>query len=76
MGTRPPNAGKGRPKGSKNKATQTAAKLRVALAEEIPDILAGVVKAAKEGDMQAARIILDRALPPIKAVEAPAPWRV
>jgi hypothetical protein len=70
-GTRPPNAGKGRQKGSKNKATQTAAKLRAALAEEIPAILSGVVKAAKDGDIQGCRIILDRALPPIKAVEAP-----
>lgn len=35
----------------------------------MPVILAGLVTAAKAGDMQAARLILERVLPPVKAIE-------
>ena len=35
----------------------------------MPDILAGLVTAAKDGDVQAARLILERVLPPVKATE-------
>jgi hypothetical protein len=44
-------------------------KLRATLAPEVPDILAGLVTAAKAGDTQAARLILERVLPALKAVE-------
>ena len=35
----------------------------------MPEILAGLVMAAKGGDVQAARLILERILPPVKAIE-------
>ena len=44
-------------------------RLRAALAGDVPEILAGLVMAAKSGDVQAARLILERILPPIKAIE-------
>jgi hypothetical protein len=73
-GLRPWGKGKsGNPKGRAPKVHATADKLRAALADDLPDIIKGVVDAAKGGDMQAARIILDRALPPLKAAELPAP---
>lgn len=44
-------------------------KLRDAIAEDVPAILASLVDAAKGGDIQAARLILERVLPPLKAIE-------
>lgn len=44
-------------------------KMRATLAGDIPEILAGLVMAAKGGDVQAARLILERVLPPVKAIE-------
>ncbi len=52
----------GRPKG----ALGEAGRLRQALAEELPEILEAVVERAKDGDMQAARLILERVLPPLR----------
>jgi hypothetical protein len=43
--------------------------MRDALAGDVPEILAGLVAAAKAGDVQAARLILERVLPPLKGVE-------
>jgi hypothetical protein len=44
-------------------------RLRASLASDVPDILTGLVTAAKGGDVQAARLILERVLPPVKAIE-------
>lgn len=55
---------KGRPPG-----VGEVGKLRAALAVDVPDILQTVVTAAKGGDVQAARLILERVLPALKAVE-------
>ena len=44
-------------------------KLRASIAGHVPDILAGLITAAKAGDIQAARLILERILPPVKAIE-------
>ena len=55
---------KGRPPG-----VGEVSKLRAALAVDVPDILQTVVTAAKNGDTQAARLILERVLPALKAVE-------
>lgn len=55
----------GRPRGSGE-----VAKLRAAIAEHVPEILEQMVEAAKAGDVQAARLLLERVLPPVKAVEA------
>ena len=62
----------GNPRG-KPPGTGALQKLRASLDPEVPGILVTVVAAAKAGDMQAARIILERVLPPIKATEAPQP---
>ena len=44
-------------------------RLRASIAADVPDILAGLVTAAKAGDVQAARLILERILPAVKAIE-------
>lgn len=53
----------GRPQGSRNKASLMAEQL---FAEDIQDICKSVIAKAKSGDIQAAKIILDRLLPPRK----------
>jgi hypothetical protein len=55
---------KGRPPGQSE-----ITRLRASLARDVPDILAVLVLAARGGDVQAARLILERVLPPVKAVE-------
>lgn len=53
----------GRPQGSRNKASLMAEQL---FAEDIQDVCKSVIAKAKSGDMQAAKIILDRLVPPRK----------
>ena len=55
---------KGRPPG-----VSAVTKMRESLAGDVPDILAGLVAAAKGGDVQAARLILERVLPALKPAE-------
>ena len=55
---------KGRPPGQSE-----ITRLRAFLAADVPEILAGLVLAAKSGDVQAARLILERILPPVKPIE-------
>lgn len=56
----------GRPKGS-----GLAGELRRAIATDAPDILAALIEQAKAGDVQAARVLLDRILPTLKAESLP-----
>lgn len=69
---RPPNQWQpgqtGNPKGRPPGQSEIT-RLRATLAGDVPEILAGLVTAAKGGDVQAARLILERILPPVKAVE-------
>lgn len=58
----------GNPKG-KPVGSGELQKLRASIAADVPDILAGLVTAAKAGDVQAARLILERVLPPVKPIE-------
>jgi hypothetical protein len=58
---------KGRPKG-----TGEIGKLRAAIAQALPDILAALIEKAQAGDVQAARLLLERTLPAVKPVELPA----
>jgi len=58
----------GNPKG-KTPGSGELQRLRASIATDVPDILAGLVLAAKGGDVQAARLILERVLPPVKAIE-------
>ena len=44
-------------------------KLRDAIAQDVPEILASLVDAAKGGNINACRLVLERVLPPLKAVE-------
>ena len=43
--------------------------LRAQLEPDVPQILQTMVAAAKSGDVQAARLILERILPPVKPIE-------
>lgn len=52
----------GRPKGSKNNSTR----LREKLDRELPSILKKLTALALDGDVAAAKLILDRALPPLR----------
>jgi len=44
-------------------------RLRASIAKHVPSILDQLVSAAQGGDVQAARLILERVLPPVKAIE-------
>ena len=57
---------KGRPKG-----TGEAAKLRQAIADDAPDIIAAMAEAAKNGDTAAAKLLLDRIAPALKSEAQP-----
>lgn len=54
---------KGRPQGSRNKASLMAEQL---FAEDVESVCKAVIAKAKAGNMYAAKIILDRLLPPKK----------
>lgn len=54
---------KGKPVGTKSRYTL----MREALADDLPMLLSRTKEAALEGDMVAMRLLLERALPPIKA---------
>lgn len=66
-------AGQGRPPGSKNKATlvQEAIKQEAEdlLIKYLPLVVQEVINQASQGNMQAAKMLLDRAIPVKRAVE-------
>jgi len=53
----------GRPAGARNKTTVLCEKL---MADDAEGVVAAVIAAAKDGDIQAARLVLDRIVPPRK----------
>ena len=55
----------GRPPGSSE-----VGRLRAAISEHLPAIISQLVEKACGGDTQAARLLLERVLPPVKAIEA------
>ena len=55
----------GRPPGSSD-----VGRLRAAISEHLPEIIEQLVEKARGGDTQAARLLLERVLPPVKAIEA------
>jgi hypothetical protein len=61
----------GNPKG-RAPGTGKIDKLRAALAKELPDVLEALVAQAKEGDTGAIKLILERTLPALRPVDAPA----
>jgi hypothetical protein len=52
----------GNPRGRKP-GSGSVAKLRASLVEHVPDIIASLVSAAKDGDTAAAKLILERVVP-------------
>lgn len=62
----------GNPRGRKPGSGEVA-KLRAAIAEHVPGIVAQLVEAAQAGDVQAARLLLERVIPPVKAAEVAQP---
>ena len=56
---------KGRPPGSSE-----VSRLRAAISEHLPEIISQLVEKARGGDTQAARLLLERVLPPVKATES------
>ena len=49
------------------------ARLRAAIAQAVPEILDRLVQQAREGDMQAIKLLLERTLPPLKPMALPEP---
>lgn len=62
---------KGRPPG-----IGEIAKLRASIAEHVPGIITNLVASAKAGDAQAARLLLERVIPPMKSTELAAPLKL
>ncbi len=62
----------GNPQGRRLGAVGLPGKLRAALAKEAGAIIETLVAQAKAGDVAAARLILDRVCPPLRAVDLPA----
>ncbi len=59
---------KGRPKGSGQ-----VGKLRASIADALPGILAAMVERASAGDTGAARLLLERVIPPMRPSEQAEP---
>ena len=60
----------GNPAGRKP-GTGDVAKLRAVIAKRIPELLAAMMAKALEGDVGAARLLLERSIAPLKAIEQP-----
>ena len=58
----------GNPKGRPPGAGEVA-KLRAAIADRVPELLAAMMARALDGDVGAARLLLERAIAPLKAAE-------
>ena len=60
----------GNPNGRKP-GTGEVAKLRASIAKDMPEIIAQLVAKAKEGDAQAAKLLLERTIPAMKSTDQP-----
>lgn len=60
----------GNPKG-RTPGTGEVAAIRAAIADRVPDLLAAMMTRALDGDVGAARLLLERAIAPLKAAEQP-----
>lgn len=58
----------GNPQGRKP-GTGEIGKLRAAIGERVPELLAAMMAKALEGDVGAARLLLERAIAPLKGIE-------
>jgi len=59
----------GNPKGRPRKSQRTMAQLRSQITEHLPDVIEVLAEAAKEGDVQAARILVERCVPSMRALD-------
>lgn len=59
----------GNPKGRPRKSQKTMAQLRSQISEHLPDVIDVLASAAKEGDVQAARILVERCVPSMRAID-------
>ncbi|MEC5218396.1 hypothetical protein RCH09_003365 [Actimicrobium sp. GrIS 1.19] len=59
----------GNPKG-RTPGTGEVGRLRAAISVHLPEIIEQLVSKARDGDSQAARLLLERVLPPMKAIES------
>ena len=58
----------GNPRGRKP-GTGEVAKIRAAIADRVPELLAAMMTRALDGDVGAARLLLERAIAPLKGIE-------
>ena len=59
----------GNPRGRPRKSQRTMAQLRSQISEHLPDVIEVLAGAAKEGDVQAARILVERCVPSMRAID-------
>ena len=59
----------GNPKGRPRKSQKSMAQLRSQISEHLPDVIEVLANAAKDGDVQAARIPVARCVPSMRALD-------
>ena len=59
----------GNPKGRPRKSQKSMAQLRSQISEHLPDVIEVLSNAAKDGDVQAARILVERCVPSMRALD-------
>ena len=59
----------GNPKGRPRKSQKSMAQLRSQISEHLPDVIEVLANAAQEGDVQAARILVERCVPSMRALD-------
>ena len=59
----------GNPKGRPRKSQRSMAQLRSQISEHLPDVIEVLANAAKEGDVQAARVLVERCVPSMRALD-------
>ena len=59
----------GNPNGRPRKSQKTMAQLRSQISEHLPAVIEVLADAAKEGDVQAARILVERCVPSMRAID-------
>ena len=59
----------GNPRGRPRKSQKTMAQLRSQISEHLPDVIEVLASAAKDGDVQAARILVERCVPSMRAID-------
>ena len=59
----------GNPKGRPRKSQKTMAQLRSQISEHLQDVIEVLANAAKDGDVQAALILVERCVPSMRALD-------